>query len=91
AWTGAHTWRAYFRVAGMLYLAAGITATLALLSGLRAPHDPASTFGAVYALTFLVVCVGGAIQSRIDAALLKTREGQLRIETRLADLAERLE
>src|SRR3954463_8965957 len=44
AWTGAHTWRAYFHVAGMFYVAAGITVTLALLRGLRAPHDPASTF-----------------------------------------------
>ncbi len=91
AWKGAHTWRAYFHVAGMFYTAAGITVTLALLRGLRAPHDPASTFGAIYALVFLIVCLGWALQNRIDAALLKTREGMLRIESRLADLAERLE
>jgi hypothetical protein len=87
---GEHTWRAYFNVAGMFYTAAGITVTLALLRGLRTPHDPASTFGAVFALVFLVVCLGWALQNRIDAALLSTREHMLRMESRLADLAERM-
>jgi hypothetical protein len=88
---GEHTWRAYFGVGGMLYTAAGITMTLALLRGMRASHDPASTFGAIVALTFLVVCLGWALQNRIDGALLSTREQMLRLESRMAELAERLE
>jgi hypothetical protein len=87
---GEHTWKAYFNVAGMFYTAAGVTVTLVLIRGLRTPHDPASTFGAVYALVFLVVSLGWGLQGRIDASLLTTREGMLRIESRLADLADRL-
>lgn len=90
AWKGEHTWRSYFRVAGAFYGAAGITVVLTLLQGLKAPHDPASTFSAIYALVFLIVCLGWALQNRIDAALLTTRENMLRIESRLVDLSDRL-
>jgi len=87
---GQHTWRSYFHVAGMFYTAAGITVTLVLLRGLRTPHDPSSTFGAVFALTFLIVSLGWALQNRIDSSLLTMREHMLRLESRVADLAERM-
>jgi len=88
--TGRHTWKAYFNVAGMFFTAAGVTVALVLIRGLRAPHDPASTFGAVYALAFLIVSLGWALQNRIDAARLDAREHALRLEYRLAELMERL-
>ena len=88
--TGRHTWKAYFNVAGMFFTAAGVTVTMVLLRGLRAPQDPASTFGAIFALVFLIVSLGWALQNRIDAARMDAREHALRLEYRLAELMERL-
>jgi hypothetical protein len=79
-----------FKVSEIFYGAASILTVVQLFRGLRAPADPASTFGLLFMLAFLAVCATWSIANRITAATLETREGLLRIESRLADLAERL-
>ena len=91
ALVGWHSWRAFFRVPGMFFLVSSVTLLLALLRGLRAPDDPSSTFSVLFVLFFFLVCSGWVLQARIDAALLTTREHLVRIESRLANLAERLD
>jgi hypothetical protein len=59
--------------------------------GLRAPSDPASTFGVLYGFALLTVCIAWSLQNRMAAAELASREQMLRIECRLADLADRLQ
>jgi hypothetical protein len=88
-WRGVVPWKSYFQVAGIFTGAAALMTVLALLSGLRNPADPASTFGVLYAGVFLVVCIAWSLNDRIAAAELDARERLLRIEWRLADLSER--
>lgn len=82
--------RQSFKVAEMFYGAAGILTVAALTHGLSKPSDPASTFNAFYVYVFLAVCANWALGNRIGAATIETREHLLRIESRLADLAERI-
>jgi hypothetical protein len=63
---------------------------LQLLKGMHAPADPASTFGVLLVFTFAAVCTSWSIANRIAAAELSAREQALRLECRLADLAQRL-
>jgi hypothetical protein len=88
-WRGRFSWRSYFPLADTFTVAAAAIAVLTLLMGTRAPADPASSFTTLYALTFLVICIGWSIHNRIAAAELAAREQALRIECRLADLAGR--
>jgi len=88
-WRGVVPWKSYFQVAAIFTAAAALMTVLALLSGLRNPSDPASTFGVLYAGVLLVVCIAWSLNDRIAAAELATRERLLRIEWRLADLSER--
>jgi hypothetical protein len=69
--------------------AAGIT-VVSLLIGLNAPNEPASMFNAFFVFVWYFACVTLALDNRIAAAELAAREQMLRIEYRLADLAERL-
>lgn len=62
-----------------------------LTLGLRAPSDPASPFGVLYALAFLVICIAWSLHNHIASAELVAREQMPRIECRLADLAGRLQ
>lgn len=78
-------------IAGILTIAAGTLTVAALLLGLRAPSDPRSLFSAFYVFVFYFACSVWALESRIASAELTAREQSLRIEYRLADLAERLE
>lgn len=89
-WQGTFAWRSYYFVTESMFVAAGLIEVLALLQGTRAPSDPASTFWAVYVGVLLVACLGWSLSNRIDAARLDAREGMLRLESRLADIAERL-
>ena len=82
--------RQSFRVADMFYGAAGILTVVTLMHGLAKASDPASTFNAFYVYVFLAVCAHWAIGNRIAAATIETREHLLRVESRLADLADRL-
>jgi hypothetical protein len=61
-----------------------------LLGGINKPSDPASTYAAVWALLLIIVAFAWATGNRIAALELRAREQLLRLESRLADLAERL-
>lgn len=78
-------------ISGILTAAAGTITVAALLIGLRAPSDPKSLFSAFYVFVFYFACAVWGLESRIASAELAAREQSLRIEYRLADLAERLE
>jgi peptidoglycan/LPS O-acetylase OafA/YrhL len=78
-----------FKMADLFYGAAGILTVVSLMHGLSRHHDPAATFDAFYVFVFLTVCAHWALGNRIAAAELSAREQALRLETRLADLAER--
>jgi hypothetical protein len=54
------------------------------------PDKPASMFNAFFIFVFYYACSEWAVQNRIAAAELAAREQMLRIECRLADLAERM-
>ena len=85
-----HSQKSTGSVAGALTAAAGTVTVIALLMGLKNPSDPKSLFGAFYVFVFYFACVMWAIESRIKSAELAAREQGLRIEYRLADLAERV-
>ena len=70
--------------------AAGMLTVVTMLRGMGDPTDPASTFHVLLALVFYIACLFWNLDSRIAAAELAGREQMLRIEYRLADLAERL-
>jgi hypothetical protein len=89
-WRKKHSRKSAFSIAGALYFAAGCLTVIALIHGLRAPSDPASTFNALYVFVFYAACGAWSLESRIAAAELAGREQMLRLESRLVDLAERL-
>lgn len=83
--------RALGSIAGVLTIGSGILTVAVLLIGLRAPGDPKSLFGAFYVFVFYFACAVWGLESRIGSAELAAREQSLRIEYRLADIAERLQ
>jgi len=85
-----HSPKSASAVANALTLAAGIITVVALIRGLRTPSDPKSLFGAFYVFVFYFACAVWSLERRIAAAELLSREQSLRIECRLADLADRL-
>jgi hypothetical protein len=90
-WLKKHSRKSQFSISRLLSAAAGTITVVALLIGLSKPSDPASTFNAFYVFVFYVACIAWSLDSRIAAAELAAREQMLRIECRLADLAERLQ
>jgi FtsH-binding integral membrane protein len=87
---GGFEWRSNFKLLELWTLAAGVVLAVALLRGIRAPSDPASTFGVLFTFVFYVCCAGMSLQNQIKSIGLANREHLLRIESRLADLAERV-
>jgi Kef-type K+ transport system membrane component KefB len=85
-----HSPKAAFSIGHILMTSAAVVTVVALLIGLNAPDDPASTFNAFFLFVWYFACVTLALDNRIAAAELAAREQMLRIEYRLADLAERL-
>ena len=77
-------------VSEMFYGVAAILTVTALIRGLGAAGDPASTFGAFFVFVFLFVCSMWALGNRISASEMAMKEQLLRLECRLADLSERL-
>jgi hypothetical protein len=61
-----------------------------LLGGINKPSDPASTYSAVWALFLMIAGFAWATGNRMAASELRAKEHMLRLESRLADLAERL-
>jgi uncharacterized membrane protein len=89
-WKWRHSRRSVGSISNVLTVAAGTLTVVALLIGLRSPSDPKSLFGAFYVFVFYFACAIWSIDSRIASSELTAREQSLRIEYRLADLAERL-
>ena len=85
-----HSQKSTGSAAGALTAAAGTVTVVALLMGLRSPSDPKSLFGAFYVFVFYFACAVWAIENRIKGAELAAREQGLRVEYRLAELAERM-
>jgi hypothetical protein len=85
-----HSPKAAFSVTHILMTSAGAITAAALLQGLEAPNEPASTFSAFFVFVWYFACTTLALDNRIAAAELAAREQMLRIECRLVDLAERL-
>jgi hypothetical protein len=77
-------------IANALTFAAAIITVAALMRGLRTPSDPKSLFSAFYVFVFYFACAIWSLERRIATAELSAREQSLRIECRLADLADRL-
>ena len=75
-----------FEWVGGLALAAIVA--VPMLAGLKSPGDPASSFAVLWSIVALITAFAWATGNRIAAANLETREHLLRIESRLADLAE---
>jgi hypothetical protein len=90
-WRGKHSPKSEFSIAHILNLAAGAITVASLLMGLSKPSDPASMFNAFFVFVFYFACSEWAVYNRIAQAELAAREQMLRIECRLADLAERLQ
>lgn len=86
-----HSQKSVASISGILTAAAGTLTVVALLIGLRSPSDPKSLFGAFYVFVFYFACAIWSVENRIASAELASREQSLRIEYRLADLAERME
>jgi hypothetical protein len=90
-WQGGFARRASFAVIeGLGGTAAGAFLLVTLFRGISAPSDPASTFGAVMAVLMVMTGFAWGTGNRIAAAKLETREHLLRIESRLAELSERV-
>lgn len=85
-----HSTRSVWSIATLLTGAAGTLTVVALLAGLRSPSDPKSLFNAFYVFVFYFACAIWALESRIATSELVAREHALRLECRLADIAERL-
>jgi hypothetical protein len=89
-WLKKHSKKSQFAITHLIAGAAGMITVVAMLRGMSEPADPASIFHILFALVFYIACLFWNLDSRIDAAELAAREQMLRIEYRLADLAERL-
>jgi hypothetical protein len=85
-----HSRKSAHSIAGALYAAAGSLTVVALFLGMKTPSDPKATFGAFYVFVFYFACAIWSIENSISRAELAAREQMLRLECRLADLAERL-
>lgn len=62
-----------------------------LFRGMHSPSDPGSIFGGIMAVMLTMVGFAWGTGNRIAAANMEVREHLLRVESRLADLAERVE
>ena len=78
------------QVSEMFYGVAAILTVTALIRGMGAAGDPASTFGAFFVFVLLFVCSIWALGNRITASEMAMKEQVLRLECRVADLSERL-
>jgi len=87
---GTFAWRSNFKLMELWTLASGVVLTVALFRGMRNPADPASTFGLVFTFIFYVACAGQSLFNKIKEAAWSQREQMLRLESRLADLIDRL-
>lgn len=89
-WLKKHSKKSLFAVTHLICGAAGMLTVVAMLRGMGAAGDPASTFHVLFALVFYIACLFWNLDSRIAASELAAREQMLRLEYRLAELGELL-
>ena len=97
AWLGRVLWKggfarrtSYAVVEWLGSIFVGVYVTVTLLRGMQHPSDPSSAYWAIWALMLMTVGFAWGTGNRIAAATLETREHLLRLESRVADLAERI-
>src|SRR5262249_5633700 len=78
-WRGKFARKSSYKMADLFYCAAGMLTVLALISGIPAKSDPATTFGALFPFVWMVTCLGWSLLNRIAAAELAGKEQMLRI------------
>jgi hypothetical protein len=86
-----HSPKSVFSISQAFFCAGGLMTVATLLAGMSDPANPASTFSTLFVFVFYFTCAAWVTSNRIAAAELAAREQMLRIEYRLADLAERLQ
>lgn len=77
-------------MAGMTWVFVVIMMTLFLMLGGRDPNSVKSVFMVLYGMVFLISAASYMINTAIEQARLSTHEKLLKIEYRLAELAEQL-
>ena len=87
---GSFARRSNFKLMELWTLGAGLVLTVSLFTGMFKPGDPASTFSLLFTFIFYACCAAMSMQNKMDEGLLTMRESMLRLESRLADLADRL-
>jgi len=97
AWLGRVLWKggfarrtSYAVVEWLGSIFVGVYVSVVLLRGMQHPSDPAAMYWSVWALMLMTVGFAWGTGNRIAAATLETREHLLRLESRLADLADRV-
>jgi hypothetical protein len=90
-WQGGFARRtSYAVIEGLGGIFTGAYITVVFLRGMHTPSDPANLMAAIWAVMLIMVGFAWGTGNRIAAAALETRAHLLRMESRLADLAERL-
>jgi hypothetical protein len=89
-WRQKHSPKAAYSVGHILMVAAGAVTVVSLMMGLNEADKAAAMFNAFFVFVWYFACTTLALDHRIAAAELAAKEQMLRIEYRLADLAERL-
>ncbi len=84
-----HSTTAVSSISQAFFCASALMTVASLLAGAGDPTNPASTFHTMFVFVFYFTCAAWVTNNRIAAAELAAREQMLRIECRLADLAER--
>jgi CDP-diglyceride synthetase len=85
-----HSKKSLIKVTTYITTAAVLLTAMAMIRGMSAASEPASTFHVLFALVFLVICQFWSLDSRMTAAELAAREQMLRLEYRLAELGDSL-
>ena len=67
-WRGKYARKPSFRIAELFYTAAEVLTVLALIAGVPSRSDPATTFGALFPIVWLLMCLGWCLLNRIAAA-----------------------
>jgi hypothetical protein len=77
-------------IAGAFYAASGLITVIAMLLGLAHASEPKTLYGVFYVFVFFFGCAMWKLETHITDSSLASREESLRVECRLADLAERM-
>lgn len=83
-----HSKKSLIAVTTYITTAAVLLTAMAMIRGMSAASEPASTFHVLFALVFLIICQFWSLDSRMSAAELASREQMLRLEFRLAELGD---